>query len=128
MLVISTSWWSHFNNLTLLLRTRSYRVSAWSKVVDRVAGDTGQYSLYLDSTVSTIVIKQYNFYRPQSGEIMHLVASVRLYVRAILFEPFDLGFAECSKEQRRVIISPRCLSVCQLIARMRSIGFCMIKT
>ncbi len=32
-------------------------------------------------------------------------------------------FAECSKEQRRVIISPRCLSVCGLIARMRSISF-----
>ncbi len=27
------------------------------------------------------------------------------------------------KEQRRVIICPRCLSVCRLIAQMRSIGF-----
>ncbi len=28
---------------------------------------------------------------------------------------YRLGFADCSKEQRRVIISPRCLSVCRII-------------
>ncbi len=49
--------------------------------------------------------------------------SVRPSVRPLTAEPFDLGFAECSKEQRRVIISPPSLSVCRIVARMRSIRF-----
>ena len=49
-------------------------------------------------------------------EIMYLVASVHLSVSA-------LGYAECDKEQRRVIISPRRLSVCRIVAQMRSISF-----
>ena len=52
---------------------------------------------------------------PEAREILYLVASVRLSVSALTAEPF----AECGKEQRRVIIRPRCLSVCQIVARMR---------
>ena len=36
---------------------------------------------------------------------------------------YGLGFAKCSKGQRRVIVSPRCLSVCRIITWMWSIDF-----
>ena len=45
----------------VLFRTRSYRVEAWSKVIDRVHGDTGSYYLYLDSYVSKYI---YLCYQP----------------------------------------------------------------
>ncbi len=50
--------------------------------------------------------------------------SVRPSVNTITAEPFrGSALPSAAKEQRRVIISPGCLSVCRIVARMRSIGF-----
>ena len=47
------------------------------------------------------------YYRSRSGEIMYLIASVRpsvrLYVRALLFEPFDLDFWK-SHYQSKIVV------------------------
>ncbi len=59
------------------------------------------------------------FYYPPRSEGDNRIGSVRQSVRQLS----RLGFAEGSKGQRRVIISPRRLSVCRIITRMRSIGF-----
>ncbi len=55
-------------------------------------------------------------YRPRSREIMYLVASVCMSVRPSSVSPPVYPWVTAT-------ISRRCLSVCRVMARMRSIGF-----
>ncbi len=88
----------------LICRTQSTLICGTDIIIDRVAltkhGDNGHCSIRLSVS-----------------------PSVCPSLSSLTVEPFDFGFADCNKEESRVIISPRCLPVCWIITLMWSIGF-----
>ncbi len=68
--------------------------------------DFGHWNMLGKTLPRRCLVGLFNFYRPRSWESVSA-----------------LSFVKCRKGQRGIIISPRCLSVCRIIAQMRSVGF-----